>query len=337
MAGKNRLVVMAMIVASIWTAGARSSYAIFDWLCGSCASKSTAVTTYAPPFRGTTFVAAPAAAPTVCSYMPQTCYQTVQRVVPVTTCRPITTCDPCTGCPVTTFRPVTMYAYRPQVVPMTSYRMVCAPCAPMCAPVCAPACAPACAPCSGALPAPVLGAAAPAGCPTCQTAAPVLTPGTAIAPAPSILAQPGVPMGTPSTQPGVLPGPATQAPSTQPGGAAPRTFVPGAPTTAPGTPSAAPTGARPTSAIVPSPMAPAPAAPTGGTTFFPRTNQLRTFPPTSNVVPMGSVQPLPQPSPQPPQPQPSSGRTASRLIVPATYTRPAATAPLDFGGWQPAE
>ena len=86
-------------------------------------------TTYRAPFFAPAYapVAAPACtscAPRSCSYVPQTCYRTVYRRVPVTTCRATTCCDPCTGCPVTTYRPVTTWASRPQLVPYTTYRVV---------------------------------------------------------------------------------------------------------------------------------------------------------------------------------------------------------------------
>ena len=87
-------------------------------------------TTYRAPFYAPAAygpVAAPAysgCATQSCSYVPQTCYRTVYRCVPATTCRAMTSCDPCTGCPVTTYRPVTTWAYRPQLVPYTTYRVV---------------------------------------------------------------------------------------------------------------------------------------------------------------------------------------------------------------------
>jgi len=76
--------------------------------------------------------AAPAYTPPTVTYMPQTCYRTVYRAVPVTTCQPVTTCDPCTGCPMTCFRPVRSWTCQAQLVPYTTYRLVysnpCSPC-----------------------------------------------------------------------------------------------------------------------------------------------------------------------------------------------------------------
>lgn len=94
-------------------------------------SNECVATTYAPPF---TPVAAPAVAccPTVSSYavartacyVPQTCYQTAYRTIPMTSYQAFNTCDPCTGCPVTTLRPVVTYRRAAQLVPYTTYRMV---------------------------------------------------------------------------------------------------------------------------------------------------------------------------------------------------------------------
>ncbi len=101
--------------------------------CGFCGPRAAysapvAPMSYAPAFN-------PGCAPYVtqrCQYVPQTCYRTAYRRVPVTTCRAITGCDPCTGCPVTTYRPVTTWACRRQLIPYTTYRLVysnrCAPC-----------------------------------------------------------------------------------------------------------------------------------------------------------------------------------------------------------------
>ena len=92
-----------------------------------CKSNEYAATTYAPPF---TPVAAPATAccPAPTSYMtaryiPQTCYRTVYRTMPMTSCQAVNSCDPCTGCPVTTLRPVTAYRRVAQLVPYTTYRI----------------------------------------------------------------------------------------------------------------------------------------------------------------------------------------------------------------------
>jgi hypothetical protein len=74
----------------------------------------------------------------VCNYVPQTCYRTVYRQVPVTVYRPVSTCDPCTGCPRTTMHPCTTMQQVAQRVPVTTYRQVCQlvqrPVQPTCAP-----------------------------------------------------------------------------------------------------------------------------------------------------------------------------------------------------------
>jgi len=98
---------------------------------------SQAATTYAPPYAPAA-TAAPAFMPApcnsctscnpcvsqTCAYVPQTCYRTVCRTVPVTTCQAVRSCDPCTGCPVTCYRPVTAYQRCTQLIPYTTYRMV---------------------------------------------------------------------------------------------------------------------------------------------------------------------------------------------------------------------
>jgi hypothetical protein len=61
----------------------------------------------------------------VCTYCPQTCYQTAYRQVPVTVYRPVTACDPCTGCPVTTMQACTTTTVQAYRVPVTTYRQVC--------------------------------------------------------------------------------------------------------------------------------------------------------------------------------------------------------------------
>ncbi len=110
-------------------------------------------TTYAPPYSPVTTVApaytpasacspcaatcspcASACGPSVacyepcatrtCCYVPQTCYRTVYRMVPVTTCQALRSCDFCSGCPVTSYRPVTTYQRCAQLIPYTTYRAV---------------------------------------------------------------------------------------------------------------------------------------------------------------------------------------------------------------------
>jgi len=69
--------------------------------------------------------------PQTCNYVPQTCYRTVVRRVPVTTCRVTTRTSWLTGCPVTTYRPVTVWVQQASLVPYTTYRMVYSnPCGP---------------------------------------------------------------------------------------------------------------------------------------------------------------------------------------------------------------
>ena len=105
-----------------------------SWLFGGCGAR----TTYRAPYVSQTY--APAYSPPACTpcvpqtvrYVPQTCYRTVYRRVPVATCGAFTCSDPCTGCPVTYYRPVTSWTYQAAYVPYTTYRLVysnpCNPC-----------------------------------------------------------------------------------------------------------------------------------------------------------------------------------------------------------------
>lgn len=81
-----------------------------------------AQTTYRAPYAPQTY--APVYAPQTCRYVPQTCYRTVYRRVPVTTYRAVTGSNPCTGCPVTYYRPVTAWTSQAYSIPYTTYRLV---------------------------------------------------------------------------------------------------------------------------------------------------------------------------------------------------------------------
>ena len=373
---KARSVVAALGAMVIWSASARESKAIFDWLCPSnWHSNGTAVTTYAPPFAGRPVVVAPALTvvpvhplqPTVCAYVPQTSYRTAYRPMPVTTCQAVRASDPCTGCPVTVFRPITTYAYRPVLVPYTSYRIVAMnPCGSCCAaPVCgscalaprAPRAAAAhpcstCAPCGGCS---SCGAGAPlgipsSGCSSCgassapMTYAPgpaTLAPGpTTYAPGPATYA-PG-PTSSPVITSGPLPMPASSggvptraAPSSGP----PRTFAPGPPGSSP------PSSSSPSS----SPPSTSPGSPTYGS------------PKSGQSVPASGIRTSPANTPVPAKPSPSNDpRVAERPVHQAAYfapisrqfgsaqwdspilvqrklgQSPSGKPSLDIGGWQPA-
>ncbi|OHB68169.1 MAG: hypothetical protein A2V70_19685 [Planctomycetes bacterium RBG_13_63_9] len=60
--------------------------------------------------------------------MPETCYRTAYRSVPVTTYRPVSSCGLCDlfccSPPTTTYRPVTSWTYQAYMVPYTTYRLV---------------------------------------------------------------------------------------------------------------------------------------------------------------------------------------------------------------------
>lgn len=182
---KTRCAVILAGMAMTLFGAPKESKAIFDWLCPSSwhQTRSTATTTYAPPYVAQPVAVAPRytvapavaalPAPTTCAYVPQTCYRTVLRPVTVTAYRPVVARDACTGCPVTAYRPVTTIAQRAMMVPYTTYR-----------PVCTTACAPtACAPTM----------CAPSGCSSCApaTAAP-LSP----IPMPTMPTSPGLPQPT---------------------------------------------------------------------------------------------------------------------------------------------
>ncbi len=94
-------------------------------------------TTYAPPYAPQTYAPAYNTGyapyqPQTCQYVPQTCYRTVYRQVPVTTHQAVTRCNPLTGCPVTCYYPVTRWVRQARLVPYTTYRLVysnpCNPC-----------------------------------------------------------------------------------------------------------------------------------------------------------------------------------------------------------------
>src|SRR5262245_37653728 len=107
LASKVRSVVTVVGVALTLVAQPLESQAFFHG-CGGCGSRTTYrpyVAAYAPvPACNTCSPCASPCAPacpTVCNYVPQTCYRPVCCNVPVTAYQPVTTCDPCTGCPRT--------------------------------------------------------------------------------------------------------------------------------------------------------------------------------------------------------------------------------------------
>ena len=130
----RRAVVAGSVTLLMLGAPSESKAGAFDWLCPANWGRKPAPTTYAPPFLTQPGVCAPAynpcapvctpCAPQTCYYVPQTYYRTTYRYAPVTSCCPVTGCDPCTGSAVTTYRPLTMLAYRPTLVPYTTYRIV---------------------------------------------------------------------------------------------------------------------------------------------------------------------------------------------------------------------
>ena len=357
---KARSLVAALGAMVIWSASARESKAIFDWLCPSnWHGNGAAVTTYAPPFAGRPVVVAPAPAltvapvyplqPAVCAYVPQTSYRTAYSPMPVTTCQAVRASDPCTGCPVTVFRPITTYTYRPVLVPYTSYRVVAMnPCGSCCA-------APVCGSCAMLRAAHARRAAhAPAACGGCSSCGSGISLGIPSSGCSSCAAS-----SAPITY---APGPAMPAPG-------PSTYAPGPSTYAPGPTSSQVITSGPlpmpaSSGGVPTPASssgvPTPADSRGGPTptFAPSTpssSQPSTSPssPTTygspksgQSVPAPGIRTSPANTPVPAKPSPSNDpRVAERPVHQAAYFAPISRQfdssssekpSLDIDGWQPA-
>ena len=140
---KIKIVVATLAVATLGQVVPQDADACFGWFrrqraarvayyAGSAPGcRAPTVAGFAPsPCGGcaTTCNACPAPCTTtqrVCNYVPQTCYRTVYRQVPVTVYRPVSTCDPCTGCRRTVMHPCTTVQHVAQRVPVTTYRQVC--------------------------------------------------------------------------------------------------------------------------------------------------------------------------------------------------------------------
>ena len=109
---------MALILIGVPARSEACEALSWIWPWNWCRGAASA-TTYQPAY------VAPSYMPTqTCSYVPQTAYRAVSRVVPTTTCMPVTYCDPCSGCPVTCYRPTTSLVRTTQLIPYTTYRMV---------------------------------------------------------------------------------------------------------------------------------------------------------------------------------------------------------------------
>lgn len=339
---RNPLPRFAWIVclAMVWQAvDPAKSYALCDWLCSWLRPRGTAVTTYTPPFSPRPQVAAAMPAATVCSYVPQTAYQAVYRPVPVTAYQPVTTWDPCSGCATRAYRPVVAWGYQTQLVPTTTYRMVCttptttyAPPAVSYGTIGTPVW-------SGTVTTPACGACAP------STGVPSLSP------VPSPLSTPLSP-GAPMTMPGPLPSASAGASTPAAGGQAPASGAAGTGGSAAGPGATAAPGS--TAPATPSGTTPTYAPPPGSTT-----------PPSGPISPSapgrsGSLFDSPgfrlrvSPGPTMPSSTPAApasripGRTALLPVVAASFTqetfqssatpvaRPQVSEqPLDVGGWQP--
>jgi len=329
------------------------SYALFDWLCPpGGAYRGTTVTTYTPPFTGRPMswapryseppwrpamplvAAAPGIAPaaTTCCYVPTTFYRTEYRMVPTTTCQAVTYYEPCSGCPMVTYRPVTSWAYRPQLVPYNTYRIVYSAPATTCA----------------AAPMASYGVVVPAavsrpGCASCSGAAPA---STVISPTPSststVLPPPSLPGPLPITSQ-----PATVAPwqggTSRYGAISP---LNGSPSMSSGS-TPGPSGqSSPGSGSSTSPSAsPAPAAPDT------RPGPIKTFEKGTQPSTQERLKPTPDSNtgPEPgkmPELGSPQGRTAQRPIVrPAVYVQPVSSRSqagspvprrLDTSGWEAA-
>jgi hypothetical protein len=209
---KTRGALMACVVAlTLAGAPARSDGCeALDWIwpwnwCRGAAS----ATTYQPAYI------APSCAPVqTCSYVPETAYRAVSRVVPTTTCMPVTYCDPCTGCPVTCYRPMTSLVRTTQLIPYTTYRTVWSnPCASYVggcgtgsAAPCSTGCATGCGTSSGGSYAPMSGtyATPTPGCSSCGTAATPSPTTTFLAP-PMTTPAPAPPLPEPAASPSAAP------------------------------------------------------------------------------------------------------------------------------------
>jgi hypothetical protein len=317
---KTRTAVVLCGMAVVLAGFPAKSHAIFDWLCPWSKKQQTATTTYVPPYSGRPVVAAPAAIappvvvgvpavgaamPTTCSYVPQTCYRTVYRPMPVTSCTPVTCYDPCTGCPRVSYRPVRTYAYRAMMVPYTTYRVVYSnPCCPtttwaggygVSGAVAAPACS-GCASSVGAAstvaPMPVLPSSTPAS-PYAGTTAPPLAP-SALSPVPG----------------------------TYPGDSRPSTFAPGPQESRPATSAVAPSGS-------------AAQGSSGGSLPWPQTR-------LSPVAPQGSGTTLPK---LPPLSAPNDRTTTRPVrqasyaspATPVSEGVPGITVRRSAAGWEPVK
>jgi hypothetical protein len=342
------------------------SYALFDWLCPTSGYyRGTAVTSYEPPFTGRPMAwaprygeppwrpavplvaAAPAVAPTAttCCYVPTTFYRTEYRMVPTTTCQAVSYYEPCSGCPMVTYRPVTSWAYRPQLVPYNTYRIVYS----------APATT-----CVGA-PSASYGVATPLatsgpGCASCGRAAPAPA---VISPMPSststVLPPPSLPGPLPITSQPMTVQPSTSQPSTfapwqggQTGTSRYGTMMPpnGSPSTSSGS-SAGPAGQSSPATGSPtrpngSPGAVAPAPQPGPVKALEKVNPPAT---QERLKPTPDSNTGPGPGRMPTLGTPQ-GRTAQRPIVrPAVYVQPVSSRSqvgspvpprLDTSGWEAA-
>jgi len=327
------------------------SYALFDWLCPASGSyRGTAVTSYTPPFTGRPVAWAPryseapwrpaapvvatriAPAATTCCYVPATFYRTEYRMAPATTCQAVSYYDPSSGCPMVTYRPVTSWAYRPQVVPYNTYRIVYAAPATTCA----------------AAPSPAYGVAVPSavsqpGCASCNRTAPA---SSVISPIPSSSATVFPPSSLPGPLPTTSPLPAGAA---WPGGASTygaKSPLSGAPSTSGGVPTATLGLPVPVPASSTSPStSPGPVAPEtrpGPTNTLDKGN-----PPSSQerLKPTPDSNTGPEPAKMPDLGTPQ-GRTAQRMTVrPAVYVQPVSSRSqagppvpprLDTSGWEAA-
>jgi len=132
------IVVVCGIAALLLAVPAQSQGGpLLDWLfgprCDWVVARAACATPYvadacAPAY---TSLCAPCA-PQTCSYVPQTCYRTVFRPVPVVTCRVVTRWPLLSPYPVTYFRPVRRWLPQAHLVPYTTHRLVysdpCIPC-----------------------------------------------------------------------------------------------------------------------------------------------------------------------------------------------------------------
>ena len=118
------LLIFSLLGASqmVWAAPSQAG-PLLDWLFNRnrCYPQCQ---TYQPPAATCQTTCQQTCSRVVVNYVPYTAYRTSWERIPVTTYRRTQSTDPCTGCTVTCNRPCTTYTYRMKQVPYTTHRPV---------------------------------------------------------------------------------------------------------------------------------------------------------------------------------------------------------------------